>query len=58
MARKKRSSSDQPIGVGITTKKMKRKKPLNSHYLTEVQPLTEHQTQLFNSYSEGKHCNS
>ena len=31
------------------------KKPLNTHYLTEVNPLTEHQTQLFDSYAQGKH---
>ena len=55
MARKKRSNGDQPIGVGLTTKQMKRKKPLNTHYLTEVNPLTDHQTQLFDSYSAGKH---
>ena len=53
MARKKKT--EQPIGVGLTTKQMKRKKPLNTHYLTEVNPLTEHQTQLFDSYSQGKH---
>ena len=55
MARKKRSNGDQPIGVGLTTKQMKRKKPLNTHYLTEVQPLSDHQTELFDSYSAGKH---
>ena len=53
MARKKKA--EQPIGVGLTTKQMKRKKPLNTHYLTEVNPLTEHQTQLFDSYAQGKH---
>ena len=53
MARKKKA--EQPIGVGLTTKQMKRKKPLNTHYLTEVNPLTDHQTQLFDSYSQGKH---
>ena len=53
MARKKKT--EQPIGVGLTTKQMKRKKPLNTHYLTEVNPLTDHQTQLFDSYAQGKH---
>ena len=53
MARKKKA--EQPIGVGLTTKQMKRKKPLNTHYLTEVNPLTDHQTQLFDSYAQGKH---
>ena len=31
MARKKRATAkDQPIGIGLTAKQMKRKKPLNS----------------------------
>jgi hypothetical protein len=28
MARRKRASAEQPIGVGLTAKQMKRKKPL------------------------------
>ena len=30
MPRKKRASAEQPIGVGLTAKQMKRKKPLFS----------------------------
>jgi phosphate starvation-inducible protein PhoH len=55
MARRKRTSAEQPIGVGLTTKQMKRKKPLSSEYLVEVDPLTENQRKLFDSYKEGKH---
>lgn len=55
MARKKRNNDLQPIGVGLTTKQMKRKKPVNSDFLVDIQPLTENQEQLFNSYREGKH---
>ena len=55
MARKKRNNDLQPIGVGLTTKQMKRKKPVNSDFLVDIQPLTENQEQLFNSYNEGKH---
>ena len=40
MARRKRASAnDQPIGVGLTTKQMKRKKPLSSGYLVDIDPL-------------------
>ena len=39
MPRKKRTS-DQPIGVGLTAKQFKRKKPLNADYLIDVEPLT------------------
>ena len=55
MARKKRNNDLQPIGVGLTTKQMKRKKPVNSDFLVDIQPLTENQEQLFKSYKEGKH---
>ena len=55
MARKKRNNDLQPIGVGLTAKQMKRKKPVNSAFLVDIQPLTENQEQLFNSYKEGKH---
>ena len=34
---------------------MKRKKPVNSDFLVDIQPLTENQEQLFKSYKEGKH---
>ena len=55
MARRKRASAEQPIGVGLTAKQMKRKKPLNADYLVDIDPLTENQKTLFNSYKEGKH---
>ena len=56
MARKKRATStDQPIGVGLTAKQMKRKKPLNSEYLVDITPITDNQKRLFDSYDEGKH---
>ena len=55
MARKKRNNDLQPIGVGLTSKQMKRKKPVNSDFLVDIQPLTENQEQLFKSYKEGKH---
>ncbi len=54
MARKKRNG-DQPIGVGLTAKQMKRKKPVNNDYLVEIQPITDNQKVLFDSYAEGKH---
>ena len=56
MARKKRATTpDQPIGVGLTAKQMKRKKPLNSEYLVDITPITDNQKRLFDSYNEGKH---
>ena len=55
MARRKRASAEQPIGVGLTTKQMKRKKPLSQEYLVDIDPLTDNQKRLFDSYDEGKH---
>ena len=49
MPRKKRTS-DQPIGVGLTAKQFKRKKPVNADYLIDVDPLTDNQKKLFESY--------
>lgn len=54
MARK-RKNQDQPIGVGMTAKQMKRKKPLNSDRLVDVKPVTENQKKLFDLYNEQKH---
>jgi predicted ribonuclease YlaK len=53
MARRKRA--EQPIGVGLTTRQAKRKKPLSGEYLVDIDPLTENQKKLFNSYAEQKH---
>jgi predicted ribonuclease YlaK len=55
MARRKRSNTDQPIGVGLTAKQAKRKKPLSSEYLIDIEPLTDNQKRLFDSYADGKH---
>jgi phosphate starvation-inducible PhoH-like protein len=55
MARKKRSNDNQPIGVGYTSKQMKRRKPISSDYLIDIEPLTENQRKLFESYQNGKH---
>ena len=55
MARRKRgSNSEQPIGVGLTVKQMKRKKPLNQSYLIDIEPLSDNQKKLFDSYNQNK----
>ena len=52
MARKRKS--DQPIGVGLTAKQMKRRKPINSELLIDIDPLTVNQKNFFESYDDGK----
>ena len=53
MARKRRTT-DQPIGVGMTMKQMKRKKPINSDLIREIEPLTENQKALYEAYEKGQ----
>ena len=51
---RKRKAEQQPIGVGLTAKQMKRKKPINADMLRDIEPLTENQQKLFESYSNNK----
>ncbi len=37
----------KPIGVGLTAKQMKRKKPINSELMRDIEPLTENQKLLY-----------
>jgi phosphate starvation-inducible protein PhoH len=53
MARRKRA--EQQNDVGLTTRQTKRKKPLSGEYLVDIDPLTENQKKLFDSYAEQKH---
>ena len=55
MPRKKKSDGEQPIGVGLTTRQIKRKKPINTNYLLNIEPITDNQKRFFESYKEGKH---
>ena len=46
MPRKKKTNGDQPIGIGLTTKQMKRKKPIGNTYLLDIEPITDNQKKL------------
>ncbi len=52
-ARKKRSSANN-VGAGLTAKQMKRKKPINSDLLNKVEPITDNQKILFDEYDKGQ----
>ena len=52
MPRKKKTTD--PIGVGMTAKQMKRKKPINTDLMRDIEPLTHNQQVLFNAYAENK----
>ena len=51
MSRKKK---DQPIGVGLTSKQMKRKKPINADMMRDIEPLTDNQRLLFEAYAKNQ----
>ena len=53
MPRKKKT--DDPIGVGLTAKQMRRKKPINADLLVDIDPLTPNQEKFFAEYDAGKH---
>ena len=53
MPRKKKTTD--PIGVGLTAKQMKRKKPINTDMMRDIDPLTQNQQKLFDAYGENKH---
>lgn len=53
MPRKKRGNSNDPIGVGMTAKQMRRKKPINNGMLVDVEPITDNQKVLFDHWSKG-----
>jgi phosphate starvation-inducible PhoH-like protein len=52
MPRKKKTT--EPIGVGYTSKQMKRKKPINNDLLVDITPLTKNQEKFFDAYKDGK----
>ena len=53
MPSRKRKSQD-PIGIGMTAKQLKRKKPINTDFLVDIEPLTENQEKFFKAYSKGQ----
>jgi predicted ribonuclease YlaK len=52
MSRRRRD--EQPIGVGLTARQMKRKKPINQDIMRVIEPLTKNQEILFDSYKKNQ----
>ena len=52
-ARKKNNGNGSPTN-GMSNKKLKRKKPIDQSYMSEIKPLTDNQTMVFDAYKEGK----
>ena len=53
-ARKKTGTPQTYPNQNMSKKQMKRKKPIDSSYMTEVKPLTDNQKIAFAQYGEGK----
>ena len=53
MPRSKKSSNGN-IGVGMSAKQMRRKKPINSDLMVDINPLTDNQKKFFDEYKNGK----
>ena len=51
----RKRKNDSPIGIGMTAKQMRRKKPINTDLLVDIDPLTDNQKRFFDSYAEEKH---
>jgi len=51
----RRRKEDQPIGVGMTAKQMKRKKPISSDLMRDIEPLTDNQKLLYQAYEKNQH---
>ena len=54
MTRKRRTKEDQLVGVGMTAKQRRRKKPINSDLMREIEPLTDNQENLYRCYKNNQ----
>ena len=59
MSTKKRRNTnsqhrDSTVGVGMSAKQRRRKRPINNSVLVDVEPITDNQKVLFDHYAKGK----
>lgn len=54
MPARKNRKPNNPIGVGLTAKQMRRKKPINTDLLNKIEPITDNQRFLFDEYDKGQ----
>ena len=54
MPRKKKTADPIGVGLSMSSKHMKRKKPINTDLMRDIEPLTQNQQVLFNAYAENK----
>ncbi|MFZ9728479.1 MAG: PhoH family protein [Candidatus Nanopelagicaceae bacterium] len=49
-----RARGNKAPGQGMSAKQMRRRKPINSDFLLNIEPLTDNQKVMFEQYGEGK----
>ena len=54
MTRKRRTKEDQTVGVGMTAKQRRRKKPINADLMREIEPLKVNQENLYRCYKNNQ----
>ena len=55
MPAKKRNGNGNSSGIGsMSSKQLKRKKPINTDIMVDIKPLTKNQEKFFESYKKGK----
>jgi|TARA_R100000951_G_C2610835_1_gene171183 phosphate starvation-inducible protein PhoH len=54
MPRNRKNGSNSPIGVGMTAKQMRRRRPINADLMVDINPLTDNQQKFFDSYKKGQ----
>jgi phosphate starvation-inducible protein PhoH len=54
MPRNRKNGNNSPIGVGMTAKQMRRRKPINADLMVDINPLTDNQQKFFDSYKKGQ----
>jgi hypothetical protein len=56
MPAKKRNGNGNSSGIGsMSAKQLKRKKPINTDKMVEIQPLTKNQEKFFDAYEKLHH---
>jgi len=51
----RKNTPKSPVPFGVSNRQMKRKKPLNLDIMREIEPLTENQTKMYESYKKNQH---
>lgn len=54
MTRRKKFQDNIDFNEAFSSRNLKRKKPINTDFLLDIEPITENQKLLFNSYKENK----